>query len=166
MVAVLTDLDRMSTLFPADCVGLYKVGSPEKGVGAKATIRYDFAAMHRKLEMTVSRVETEGLFLVDWDHAGKRGFISRWVMTAGEGKSSAVKLNTPINAPPWPFAAYFFDVVQPEWQDCQTRLIAAVGAEAAKAAEPTALSVPEGAGERPAEPTAQPVVVPDSPAVE
>lgn len=131
VVEVLTDLETFGKLLPTECVGYFKVGITPKGRGAQATLRYDMAAMHRKLEMTVSRVETGTMWLVDMDHAGSRGFISRWLMTPGEA-GTTVKLTTPLNTPPWPFAAYFFDAVRPEWEACQAQFIQNVGAEAAK----------------------------------
>lgn len=150
MIDVLTDLPTFGTLLPADCVGLYKVGITPKGLGASATIRYDMAAMHRKLEMHVSRIERDTLWLVDMDHAGNRGFISRWLMTPGT-EGTSVTLKTALNAPPWPFAAYFFDTIQPEWQDCQAQIVAAVGAKAAQAAPAATVAPPVDAPVSPSE---------------
>ncbi|MBM4393821.1 MAG: SRPBCC family protein [Deltaproteobacteria bacterium] len=127
MVAVLTDLARVGTLLPRDCVGQWTPGVPASGAGATAEVRYDMAAMHRKLNMTVTRVEADaGRALVDWDHAGNKGFVTRWTVTAAEG-GSAVKLASPLNPPPWPFTKYYFDAVKPEWDACQAKFIAAVG---------------------------------------
>lgn len=152
IIDVLTDLPTFGTLLPTDCVGLYTVGLTPKGLGAQATLRYDMAAMHRKLEMRISRIERESLWLVDMDHAGNRGFISRYLMTPGDS-GTTVTLKTALNAPPWPFAAYFFDTIQPEWQGCQARIIAAVGVKAG-------LAAPAPAAPRPAETMVDPTEAP------
>lgn len=160
MIDVLTDLPTFGTLLPPDCVGLYTVGMTPKGLGAQATLRYDMAAMHRKLEMRISRIERESLWLVDMDHAGNRGFISRWLMTPTDA-GTTVHLKTALNAPPWPFAAYFFDTVQPEWQDCQARIVTAVGARAAKAAPSAAAATASPTAPASGVPSpAEPVVAP------
>ena len=146
MVDVLIDLPTFGRLLPPDCVGYFKVGLTPKGLGAQATVRYDMAAMHRKLELTVSRIERDEMWMVDMNHAGNRGFISRWVMVPG-ADGTAVTLKTPLNAPPWPFAGYFFDTVHPEWEGCQDRMITAVAAEALRltppVVEPAPTVVPE-----------------------
>lgn len=127
VAAVLTDLARVGTILPRECVGAWVAGSPPSGQGATATVRYDMAAMHRKLVMTVTRVEADASrALVDWDHAGNKGFITRWTVAATE-LGSTVKLASPLNAPPWPFTKYYFDAVKPEWDRCQAQFIEAVG---------------------------------------
>lgn len=131
VLSVLTDLPAVARVLPRECVGTFTVGTPSSGKGATALVRYDMAAMHRKLQLTVTRADDEGArVIVDWDHAGNRGFVTRWVVEAGEG-GSAVKLSTPINPPPWPFTRYYYDAVKPEWDACQAQFIEAVGAEAA-----------------------------------
>jgi NADPH-dependent ferric siderophore reductase len=128
---VLTDLARFSTALPSDCVGRFTVGVPASGKGAQARLRYDMAAMHRTLNMTVSRVDVQaGRAVVDHDHAGNRGFVSRWFMEAKED-GTHVKVTTPINAPPWPFTKYYFEAVKPEWDACQGRFVENVAMAAA-----------------------------------
>lgn len=131
MLTVLVDLPRVGPLLPRECVGTWTPGTPSVGKGATAVVRYDMAAMHRKLAMTVTRADDEGQrVIVDWDHAGNRGFVTRWVAEASEG-GSKVTLTTPINPPPWPFTAYYYQAVKPEWDRCQASFIAAVAAGAA-----------------------------------
>ncbi|MSQ01399.1 MAG: hypothetical protein EXR71_05835 [Myxococcales bacterium] len=126
LTAVLTDLDRYRTAFPSDCVGLFKLGAPSAGQGATARVRYDMAAMHRALTMTISRIEIlPGRTVVDFDHATDRGFVTRWVMEPVD-TGTQVRIRTALNAPPWPFAAYYRKAVQPEWTDCQGRVLAGV----------------------------------------
>ncbi len=131
MLALLVDLPRIGPTLPRDCVGLWTPGTPSSGVGATARVRYDMAAMHRKLDLSVTRADDQGQrVIVDWDHAGNRGFVTRWVVESAEG-GSTVTLTTPINPPPWPFTAYYFGAVKPEWDTCQVAFIAAAAGEAA-----------------------------------
>lgn len=123
LAAVLTNLPLYATALPSDCVGRLELGTPDNGLGAKARIRYDMAAMHRNLDMTVSRNDvSEGRAVVDFDHASNRGFVTRWFMERKDD-GTHVKVTTAINAPPWPFTKYYFDAVKPEWDGCQATIV-------------------------------------------
>ena len=126
LAAVLTDLARFRQALPPDCVGRFDVGAPAAGQGASARLRYDMAAMHRTLTFTLSRVEVAPLrTVVDFDHASDRGFVTRWTLTPVEG-GTQVTVRTALNAPPWPFTAYYFGAVQPEWATCQRQFVEGV----------------------------------------
>ncbi len=116
----LLDLGHLRAIFPTDCVGLWEPGERTFGEGANAIVRYDMAAMHRKLPMTLVRAEAPRL--IDLDHLGNRGFVTRWTLTP-EGEATRVSLVTPLNAPPVPFRGYFQNVVRPEWLACYTRTL-------------------------------------------
>lgn len=117
---IVSDLDKLRLVTPPDCVGLWEMGIRTRGAGASAVVRYDIAAMHRRLVMTVARAEPNRL--VDLDHAGPRGFVTRYTIEEQSG-SSIVNVLTPLNPPPWPFQPYFFTVVKPEWEGCQARTL-------------------------------------------
>lgn len=118
----LLDLGHLRAIFPTDCVGLWEPGERTFGEGANAIVRYDMAAMHRKLPMTLVRAEAPRL--IDLDHLGARGFVTRWTLAAEpDGTSTKVKLETPLNAPPAPFRGYFQNVVRPEWLGCYARTL-------------------------------------------
>lgn len=114
----LLDLANLRAMFPTDCVGLWEPGERTFGEGANAMVRYDMAAMHRKLPMTL--VHADAPRTVDLDHLGNRGFVTRFTLTAVEG-GTKVAIDTPLNAPPWPFDAYYFKTVKPEWTQCYVR---------------------------------------------
>lgn len=123
IVAVLTDLSRFQTALPPECVGRFVPGSPASGKGATARIRYDMAAMHRNLTFTITRVEADpSRSIVDFDHASNLGFITRWTLTPSEA-GTAVSVKTALNAPPWPFTAYYFAAIRPEWTSCQAQIV-------------------------------------------
>ncbi len=126
--AVLADLPRYATALPRECVGRFVVGTPATGKGARARVRYDMAAMHRTLDLTVSRLEVApSRAVVDFDHAGNRGFVSRWFLEV-QPDGTHVKVTTAINAPPWPFTKYYFDAVKPAWDACQAQFVENVAA--------------------------------------
>lgn len=116
----LLDLAHLRALFPADCVGLWEPGERTFGEGATAIVRYDIAAMHRKLPMTLIRADAPRS--IDFDHLGPRGFLTRWSLEEVDG-GTKVSLLTPINAPPWPFSGYYHRVIRPEWTECYARTL-------------------------------------------
>jgi hypothetical protein len=122
---IISDLEKLKLVTPPDCVGKWEMGIRTQGAGASAIVRYDIAAMHRRLVMTVARAEPNRL--VDLDHAGPRGFVTRYTIEPVGGSesngSSIVNVLTPLNPPPWPFQSYFFTVVKPEWEGCQARTL-------------------------------------------
>ncbi len=116
----LLDLSHLRAIFPEDCVGLWEPGERTFGEGANAIVRYDIAAMHRKLPMTLVRAEAP--HHIDFDHLGPRGFVTRWSLEPADG-GTKVTILTPINAPPWPFRGYYHQVVRPEWTECYARTL-------------------------------------------
>lgn len=116
----LQDLDRYHVLFSEDCIGWWEKGSQTTGFGASAIARYDMGGMHRKLPIILQK-GSPGLY-VDFYHPGNKGFTTRWLFTAVEG-GTRVQVNTAMNAPPWPLTGYYFQGVQPEWEQCQTQAL-------------------------------------------
>jgi hypothetical protein len=116
----LLDLTHLRAIFPTDCVGYWEPGSRSFGEGANAIVRYDMAAMHRKLPMTLSRAEAPRF--IDLNHPGGRGFVTRFSLTPVESGTN-VRILTPLNPPPWPFEGYFYNVVRPAWTDCYVRTL-------------------------------------------
>ena len=119
----LLDLHHFHALFPDDCMSRWEDGAQTSGFGASATLRYDIEAMHRKLTVNLKQ-GSPGRYL-DFEHPGNKGFTSRWLFTEKEG-ATEVELNTGINPPPWPFKAYYFTVVKPEWERCQGEALKAL----------------------------------------
>lgn len=126
--AVLTDLRALRAATPTACVGRWEYGSKVVGPGATSIVRYDIAGMHRTLVMTLSSAEPT--WKVDFDHAGQTGFITQWTITL-ESSGTRVAVTTLIEAPPWPFKAYYFETVQPDWQWCEQQTLAGVARLAA-----------------------------------
>lgn len=119
----LQDLHHFRDLFPADCISQWVDGGQTKGFGASATLRYDLEAMHRKLTVVLKQ-GTPGRY-VDFEHPGNKGFTTRFLFTEKDG-STLVNLSTAINPPPWPFKAYYYKSVKPEWERCQAEALKAL----------------------------------------
>lgn len=128
LTALASDLQRLEALWPEDCTRKWVHGAKSSGVGASAELVYTMGPMKRRLAVTVSRVE-EGR-LVELDHAGKKGFITRLSLKPGE-VGTAAELHTWIQPPPKPFRKMYFNKVQPEWQACQAGLLEALDGAAA-----------------------------------
>ncbi len=123
------DLNKLKGITPVTCVGKWEMAPRSEGEGASATVRYDLAALHRTLLMTVTNVEPGRR--VDLDHAGNRGFITRWSFAPSPtGAGTHITWLTPINPPPWPFKAYYFETVKPEWERCASATLDALAAAA------------------------------------
>jgi hypothetical protein len=122
----LLDLNHLRAIFPIDCVGKWEPGQRAYGEGASAMVRYDIAAMHRKLPMTLVRADAPRI--IDLDHLGPRGFITRFSLAAVDGGGTRVTLTTPLNPPPNLIRGYFQNVVRPAWIDCYARTLANLSA--------------------------------------
>lgn len=111
----LLDLEAIADLLPPECASKWHFGDVTTGIGASAQVVYHAASMHRKLTATLAKA-TENR-QVTLDHAGNKGFVTTWTLTATE-TGTKVDLHTYINQPPWPFRGYYFRRVQPAWVRC------------------------------------------------
>lgn len=121
-----SDLDTWRRILPEDCADDWALVEPSRGEGARGTVRYSFAGMHRRLDLTIS--ETEEPRLVDYEHPGNKGFTTRWSLRQGTDGTD-VELRTFLYPPGWPLKGYFFKRVQPAWTDCYERALDALEAE-------------------------------------
>ncbi len=117
LVPKLSDLKFAEEIFPEDCVYEWAHGTTSAGLGGLARVTYHMGNMKRRLTAKVTRVENH---VVEYDHDGKKGFITQWRLTA-DGPSTKVSLGTYINAPPWPFRPMYFKKIHPKWTNCYER---------------------------------------------
>lgn len=115
------DFPTMSKVFPADCAEEWGFGVPSAGLGGTTVVTYHLGAWKRRLTATVSKATPS--YHVEWDHAGKKGFITQWVFSEGPDGTTHVKLGTYVKAPPWPFRPAYFNKIRPMWQDCHDRTL-------------------------------------------
>ena len=117
----LLDLRNHQSLWSADCVIKWVHGSVNVGQGANAEVVYVPGLMRRKLAMTLARAK--GNRLIDIEHAGNKGFTTRWSLEA-EGDGVRVDVHTYINPPPKPFDRVYFTNVRPKWHACHEAALA------------------------------------------
>ena len=112
----LVDLMSLKAAMDSTCASRWVMGNNTRGIGASAELTYVAAAMRRRLVATVSKGEP-GRY-VDLDHAGNRGFVTRFELSA-EGEGTHVKMTTFLDMPPGVLQGYYFTQVQPAWVTCQ-----------------------------------------------
>ena len=117
----LLDLRNHEKLWSEDCAKKWSHGDVSVGPGASAQLVYTPSLMNRKLTATLARAEPERL--IDLDHAGNKGFVTRWSL-AEEGDGTRVDVHTYIHAPPKPFTRFYFEKVRPAWQLCHQQALA------------------------------------------
>jgi len=114
LVPQLADFTFAEQIFPAECLTDWTHGSTTSGMGALTRVTYSVGAMKRRLTATITRMEDH---VVEYDHTGKKGFITQWRLSAGES-GTKISLGTYINAPPWPFRGMYFRKIHPAWMAC------------------------------------------------
>ncbi len=121
LFALFSDFPAMSKVFPADCVEQWGFGVPSKGMGATTIMTYHMGPMKRRL--TAKVIKANEHYHVEWDHEGKKGFVTQFVLSEGAGGKTHVKLGTYVAMPPWPFKPVYFKKVKPAWEDCYDRAL-------------------------------------------
>ncbi|MBT3220144.1 MAG: hypothetical protein HN348_13725 [Proteobacteria bacterium] len=114
VLAVVTNLAKLEQVYPSHCLEEWVHGTQSNGLGAVSRVTYRFAHFKRRLAVEIVRDEGG---IVDLDHHGDKGFVTRFTVAESEG-GSKVKMETYVNAPGWPFRRYFFETVQPLWIKC------------------------------------------------
>jgi hypothetical protein len=118
--AKVAEPNAVQTLFPADCAD-WSGPFDKNEVGGKTIVTYTAGAMMRRLDITLKRAESPRV--VDYDHAGNKGFVTRFQLAPVEG-GTKVTLTTFLNPPPKLVQGYFYKKVQPAWQGCHERTLA------------------------------------------
>jgi hypothetical protein len=109
------DLHKMEQLFAGACIVDWQHGAKSVGLGATAMITYQAGAMKRELLATVSRSEED--WIIDVNHPGKNGFLTRWLFETVDN-GTRVTLTTYLNEPHWLFRRYFYKRVHRDWVGC------------------------------------------------
>ena len=117
----LTDLQAWPQIFPASCLDEWALGTPTSGAGANTMLTYRMSGMKRRLLGTITKAEPA--YLVELDHAGKKGFTTQIVLETTESGGTRVQLGTYLVAPPWPLRGYYFNKVQPAWKACYSQAL-------------------------------------------
>ncbi|MCK6503941.1 SRPBCC family protein [Myxococcota bacterium] len=111
---VVSDLKAQEALLTG-CTQKWEHGSVSVGVGANAQLVYKVGPWRRKLTGTITQVDPGRRVTVD--HAGNKGFITTWTVSAADA-GAQVELRTLLNLPPKPFRKIYVNRIQARWQAC------------------------------------------------
>lgn len=114
VVETLSDLARLSTLFDDSCTTRWAWGARTAGVDGRGRVTWRPGLLNRRLTVVVSRVDED---LVELDHLGNRGFITRFEVEQ-DPAGTAVTAHTYIQGPPWPFRELYHLQIKPAWEQC------------------------------------------------
>jgi len=129
--AVLADTERMSELAPERCMRKWEV-SPD---GETFEVVYLVELWRRKLQARV--VPAEPGRRLEWDHLGKKGFVSRFTVQASEQEGATdLRLVTYIRPPGWPLNRYYHRKIRPGWAECYDTFLQAIATQAESGQEP------------------------------
>ncbi len=140
----LLDLKHLQAMIP--CIGKWEMSQRTFGEGASAMVRYDIAAMHRKLPVSLSRADAP--YRIDLEHLGNLGFTTVITLAPVQDASGATTTNvtilTPLNPPPWPVRKYYYDAVQVAWKQCYATTLDHLASALHGAPSPSNGSVADG----------------------
>ena len=114
VTTVVSDLKAQEALL-SGCTTKWEHGSVSVGVGANAQLVYKVGPWRRKLTGTITQVDPGRRVTVD--HAGNKGFITTWTVSAADA-GAQVELRTLLNLPPKPFRKVYVNRIQAQWQAC------------------------------------------------
>lgn len=100
-------------LLPTSCVSDWTHGADPTG---PAEMTYKILSFRRRL--TARLTEPDPNHVIELDHEGTKGFVTRVVLTVESPTTTKVELTTYINPPGWPFKSYYADKVHPLWTAC------------------------------------------------
>lgn len=123
--AHLLDARRVQASAPDACMRLWEFGGRTEGIGAQFSLTYALEGFRRRLDVSI--VAADPPRRIEWDHHGKRGFVTRFSI-APDGAGTLVTLRTYLAEPPWPFRRYYARRVQPAWVACYDELLDNVAA--------------------------------------
>ena len=140
------DLQNQAELLPEDCVTRWVFGVQTAGVGATARLTYVPSVLRRRLGATITRADQDipeiGAYLLEIEHPGNRGFVTRWEIAPADPTGSEVTVTTYLNNPPWPFREIYHLQIKPAWEACYTTALTKLD-EALPAQPPPPLEAPQ-----------------------
>lgn len=108
-------------LLPASCVSEW-----EHGLQPTGPARMTYRILSFKRRLTAKIVERDPDHVIELDHEGSKGFVTRWVLDEVAPGRTQVTLTTYLNPPGWPFRRYYSEKVQPLWTECYVQALQAL----------------------------------------
>jgi len=81
-----------------------------------ARVTYQIKSFKRRLTAKLSIPRPKRV--IELDHEGKKGFVTRFLLTEVPDEGTRVQLTTFLNGPGWPLRKYYYETVQPQWVAC------------------------------------------------
>ena len=124
----LSRLDQVSEIFPEDCAQDWIVGPELQAPHAMGEVVVRAALLKRRLAVTYGEVIPSRI--VDLDHTGDKGFVTRFELVSdvdfprnSDEKGTTVIMTTFLSPPNWPLKKYFERKIHPAWVDCHRRTL-------------------------------------------
>lgn len=103
----------LASLLPEACVSDW-----EHGVTPMGPARMTYRILSFKRRLTAKIVERDPDHVIELDHEGTKGFVTRFELKVVEPARTEVTITTYLNPPGWPFRRYYADKVKPLWTAC------------------------------------------------
>lgn len=97
----------------AGCTRDWVHGADDAG---PARVTYRILSFRRRLTARVYIRQPNRV--IELDHEGNKGFVTRVTLTSDAPGTADVELSTWLNPPGWPFRKYYRDAVRPGWIAC------------------------------------------------
>jgi hypothetical protein len=121
VAARLDSTTDLAELLPQTCVKDW-----EHGVAPTGPARMTYRILSFRRRLTGRIVERIPGQVIELDHEGRKGFVTRFHLTPVDETHTRVELTTFINPPGWPFRSYYADKVKPLWEACYVEALAAL----------------------------------------
>ncbi len=119
----LADTKGLQQLFPHACAQDWVHGEQTEGIGAQVSLTYRWDVVRRRLTATIAEGREGAWF--DLEHAGDKGFVTRFTTDAVEG-GTRVTIHSFVTSPPWPLKGRYYRTIQPVWTQCYASTLSAL----------------------------------------
>ncbi len=113
---LIADLGNHGRFMDAACTADWSAVAPNAAGKPAVAVTYDLGLLHPRLSMVVDRAEAPRW--IDFDHEGKRGFITRFKVEPVTADTARVSIHTFVDPPGFPLRRYYFTRVRPKWTAC------------------------------------------------
>lgn len=121
LAAHLRSTRDLEALLPEACVSEWEHGTSPAG---PARMTYRMLSFKRRL--TAKIVERDPDHVIELDHEGPKGFVTRFELKVVAPERTEVSITTYLNPPGWPFRRYYAEKVKPMWTACYEEALTAL----------------------------------------
>lgn len=114
--AAVSSLDALARFIDPACATEWSAVATGPDGLAATEVTWHLGLLHPRLSVVVDRSEAPRW--IDYDHRGKRGFITRFTVEPVGEESARVSIHTFIDPPKWPLRRTYDTRVRPSWTAC------------------------------------------------